>query len=110
MLRPIYSLPFHLCGLSCLCLYPFPILWDDLCSCIIERIRLVDLLLEQGSEVRVLDNLTGGRLQNLEHHKANPLLTFHNLDITTVELGHPIFSNVDWLFHMAGIGDIVPSI
>jgi UDP-glucose 4-epimerase len=29
--------------------------------------HIVDLLLEQGSEVRVLDNLTGGRLQNLEH-------------------------------------------
>ncbi len=72
--------------------------------------HIVDLLLEQGSEVRVLDNLTGGRLQNLEHHKASPLLTFHNLDITTVELNHPIFSDVDWLFHMAGIGDIVPSI
>ena len=72
--------------------------------------HIVDLLLEQGSEVRVLDNLTGGRLQNLEHHKANPLLTFHNLDITTVELNHPIFGDVDWLFHMAGIGDIVPSI
>jgi len=72
--------------------------------------HIVDLLLQQGAEVRVLDNLTGGRLQNLEHHGANPLLTFHNLDITTVEMDDPIFRGVDWLFHMAGIGDIVPSI
>lgn len=72
--------------------------------------HIVDLLLEQGSEVRILDNLTGGRLQNFEHNKENPLFTFHNLDITTVDLNHHIFRGVDWLFHMAGIGDIVPSI
>lgn len=72
--------------------------------------HIVDLLLEQGHEVRVLDNLSGGRLENIGHHKNNPSLTFHKLDITTVNIDDPIFTGVDWLFHMAGIGDIVPSI
>ena len=72
--------------------------------------HIVDLLLEKEFEVRVLDNLSGGRLKNLEHHRSNPLLHFYNLDITDIETNNPIFSNVKWLFHLAGIGDIVPSI
>jgi UDP-glucose 4-epimerase len=71
--------------------------------------HIVDLLLSQGVEVRVLDNLTGGRLENLEHHKNNSALSFFNLDITTVAIDHSIFQGVSWIFHMAGIGDIVPS-
>lgn len=72
--------------------------------------HIVDLLLEKGFEVRVLDNLSGGRLKNIEQHKSNPLLYFYNYDITEIETNHPIFHDVKWLFHLAGIGDIVPSI
>lgn len=72
--------------------------------------HIVDLLLEKGFEVRVLDNLSGGRLKNLEQHKSNQLLYFYNYDITEIETNHPIFHDVKWLFHLAGIGDIVPSI
>jgi len=72
--------------------------------------HIVDILLEKDYKVRVLDNLTGGRIQNLAHHSSNPNLTFHNLDITTVDLDDPIFDGIKWIFHMAGIGDIVPSI
>jgi UDP-glucose 4-epimerase len=72
--------------------------------------HIVDLLLEKGFEVRVLDNLSGGRLKNLEQHKSNPQLYFYNYDITDIETNHPIFHDVKWLFHLAGIGDIVPSI
>jgi UDP-glucose 4-epimerase len=72
--------------------------------------HIVDNLLEEGTQVRVIDNLMGGRLANLEHHKNNPLLSFSELDITTIDIDNSIFKGVDWLFHMAGIGDIVPSI
>lgn len=72
--------------------------------------HIVDLLLEEGCQVRVLDNLSGGRLQNIEHNMANPLLTFHQMDITSMKVTDSIFERVDWLFHLAGIGDIVPSI
>lgn len=72
--------------------------------------HIVDLLLEKDFEVRVIDNLSGGRLKNLDQHRSNPLLHFHKLDITDIETNNPIFSNVKWLFHLAGIGDIVPSI
>lgn len=72
--------------------------------------HIVDALLLLGTEVRVIDNLSGGRLRNLEHHKDNPLLSFFKQDITTIDIEHSVFQGVDWLFHMAGIGDIVPSI
>lgn len=71
--------------------------------------HVVDLLLEKGFEVRVLDNLSGGRLLNLDHHKSNPLLSINTGDITSIEIKNEIFENVRWLFHLAGIGDIVPS-
>jgi UDP-glucose 4-epimerase len=71
--------------------------------------HIVDLLLEKGFEVRVLDNLSGGRLLNLDHHKSNSLLSIHTGDITSIEIKNEIFENVRWLFHLAGIGDIVPS-
>ena len=72
--------------------------------------HIVDLLLEKEFEVRVLDNLSGGRLSNLDHHKSNPLLSICTGDITTIDINDEIFTNVRWLFHLAGIGDIVPSI
>jgi UDP-glucose 4-epimerase len=71
--------------------------------------HVVDLLLEKGFEVRVLDNLSGGRLLNLDHHKSNSLLSINTGDITSIEIKNEIFENVRWLFHLAGIGDIVPS-
>jgi UDP-glucose 4-epimerase len=34
--------------------------------------HMVDLLLAEGHEVVVIDNLSTGRLANLEHHKGAP--------------------------------------
>ena len=38
--------------------------------------HLVDLLLKKGFQVRVIDNLSGGRLENIKHHKKNKNLIF----------------------------------
>jgi UDP-glucose 4-epimerase len=38
--------------------------------------HMFDLLLERGYCVRALDNLAAGRLENLEHHRAEPRLAF----------------------------------
>jgi UDP-glucose 4-epimerase len=72
--------------------------------------HMVDLLLEQGYQVRVLDSLTGGRLDNLEHHKSNDDLVFKMGDMRELEPEDTIFSGVNYVFHFAGVGDIVPSI
>jgi UDP-glucose 4-epimerase len=72
--------------------------------------HMVDLLLAEGLRVNVIDNLCGGRLQNLEHHKSNPNLRVEIKDICEVAPGEAIFQKADYVFHFAGIGDIVPSI
>lgn len=72
--------------------------------------HLVDLLLEQGHHVRVIDNLSGGHRTNIAQHEGNPKLTCYWDDITTLEADHKAFTDADYVFHLAGIGDIVPSI
>ncbi len=72
--------------------------------------HMVDLLLAQGHEVRVIDNLSGGHKTNLAQHDGNKKLACHWLDINTIEPDNAIFDGADYCFHFAGIGDIVPSI
>jgi len=72
--------------------------------------QMVDLLLDRGYAVRVVDNLRGGHRSNLEHRMANPDLACHWLDIRTLAPDSPVFEGAKYVFHFAGIGDIVPSI
>lgn len=71
---------------------------------------MVDLLLAKGFEVRVIDNLVGGRLDNLAHHQGDPLLKVDVSDIRDVKPGATLFTGARYVFHFAGVGDIVPSI
>jgi UDP-glucose 4-epimerase len=70
----------------------------------------VDLLLARGYQVRVIDNLAGGREANLAHHSNESRLAFEQMDIRRLSPGEPSFQGVELVFHFAGIGDIVPSI
>ncbi len=72
--------------------------------------HMVDLLIDQGFQVRVIDNLTGGRASNLEHLAGNPDLVCEWADIRDLPADSPLFTNAQYVFHFAGIGDIVPSI
>jgi UDP-glucose 4-epimerase len=72
--------------------------------------HMVDLLLDKGFAVRVIDNLSGGHRSNLEHRWDDAALTCHWQDILDLEPGTPIFEGATYVFHFAGIGDIVPSI
>jgi UDP-glucose 4-epimerase len=72
--------------------------------------HMTDLLIARGFAVRVIDNLAGGREANIAHHRDNPDFTFAAADIRACQPGDPLFRNVDYVFHFAGIGDIVPSI
>jgi UDP-glucose 4-epimerase len=72
--------------------------------------HLSDLLIKNGHEVIVIDNLSNGRFNNIEHHVDNKDFKFYELDITDLESIKPIFIDIDWVFHMAGMADIVPSI
>lgn len=72
--------------------------------------HLVELLIEQGHEVIALDNLTSGRLKNLSTVEVNPKFKFFKADIRDIKALGPAFVGVDWVFHLAGLADIVPSI
>ena len=71
---------------------------------------MVDLLLSKNYQVRVIDNLVGGHKKNLKHHSNNPRLKFNSIDICKLKPNNKLFKNADYVFHFAGIGDIVPSI
>jgi UDP-glucose 4-epimerase len=72
--------------------------------------HMVDLLLAEGFRVHVVDNLVGGRLENLQHHKGNSQLIFSQQDCRELRADDPLFRGAEYVFHYAGIGDIVPSI
>lgn len=72
--------------------------------------HMVDLLLEKGYRVRVIDNLSGGHAKNLAAHSQNPNFYFEQLDILDIKPDSPLFKDAQFVFHFAGIGDIVPSI
>lgn len=72
--------------------------------------HMVDLLLQQGFSVRVIDSLIGGRLDNIAHHQNNCFFELQERDIRSFMPGDPFFEGAQYIFHFAGIGDIVPSI
>jgi UDP-glucose 4-epimerase len=72
--------------------------------------HMVDLLLERGFAVRVIDSLVGGRERNLEHHANNADLACEWRDIRGVAEDDALFGDARYVIHFAGIGDIVPSI
>ena len=72
--------------------------------------HMVDLLLANGHRVRVVDNLVGGREANLAQHGNEPRLMLERRDIRRLDSDDALFRGADFVFHFAGIGDIVPSI
>ena len=72
--------------------------------------HMVDLLIEQGYIVRVADNMVGGRKENVAHHASAPGFVLEERDIRSYQPGDPLFKDAKYVFHFAGIGDIVPSI
>ena len=72
--------------------------------------HIVDKLLERGHEVTVLDNFSTGRIENLEHQKNTKNLRIIEADICSENKIMKYFKDVDWVFHLAALADIVPSI
>jgi UDP-glucose 4-epimerase len=72
--------------------------------------HLVDRLLMEGHQVVVLDNFSTGRPENLDHHKKNSALELIEADIAEYSQVADFFENVEWVFHLAALADIVPSI
>ncbi len=72
--------------------------------------HLVERLLHDGHHVLVLDNFSTGRPENLEHLKGQEKLSVVQCDVSQFDQVYPLVQGVDWLFHLAALADIVPSI
>ena len=72
--------------------------------------HMVDRLLNEGFRVHVIDNLVGGRLENVAHRKDDSNLVVETRDILDLAPDDKLFAGAEYVFHFAGIGDIVPSI
>jgi UDP-glucose 4-epimerase len=70
--------------------------------------HLVDLLLADGHSVTVIDNHSTGRPENLDHVKGQ--VEIIEADIAVPGPWAKAFQNADWVFHLAALADIVPSI
>ncbi len=72
--------------------------------------HLVDRLLSDGHAVIVLDNFSTGRLQNLARQQEVAQLQIVQVDVADHAAIPSYFEDVDWVFHLAALADIVPSI
>lgn len=72
--------------------------------------HLVEQLISDGHTVRVVDNFYIGRESNLAPALENPRLSVHKADVADKGSIEPYFEGVDWVFHLAAMADIVPSI
>ena len=72
--------------------------------------HLADLLILEGHEVHIIDDLRGGHISNISHLIGHANLHFHEKNILEINNESDIFKNVNFIYHLAGIGDIVPSI
>ena len=71
--------------------------------------NLVDKLVQKDHKVIVLDNFSTGRRSNLsQHNKKNVKII--KVDISGKKSLDKYFKNIDYVFHLAGLADIVPSI
>ncbi|WP_020484834.1 SDR family oxidoreductase [Methylomonas sp. MK1] len=67
-------------------------------------------LWQQGHQVSVIDSLVGGRKETIADLLDQERFEFHHADIRDAETIAPLFAGIDWVFHLAGLADIVPSI
>ena len=72
--------------------------------------HLVDALLADGHEVLGVDDLSTGRLKNLDAARKSGAFRFLEKNIRDISKGDLPLADCDWFFHLAGRADLVPSI
>lgn len=70
--------------------------------------HLARYLLAQNHKVIVIDNLSNGRLKNIDDLLSNKNFTFYQNDINDIQ--NLTIEHFDYFIHLAGLADIVPSI
>ena len=70
--------------------------------------HLIDELLAMGNEIIVLDNYSTGQSKNLDHIEGE--IQVIDCDISKQGQWQDSFQNIEYVFHLAALADIVPSI
>ena len=63
--------------------------------------HLVDALIEHGATVRVVDDLSSGRLENIQEHLANGSIEFIQADLREPGVTQMAMNGIDTVFHLA---------
>jgi UDP-glucose 4-epimerase len=72
--------------------------------------HLVELLINEGHQVTVLDNFSTGRQSNLEHLINSEKLKIIQGDLLDLRTVKEVVRDFHYVYHMAALADIVPSI
>lgn len=70
--------------------------------------HMVDLLIKKNHKVIVIDNLAKGKISNLKKHIKK--IKFIKKDICSLKFKDLKVKKIDYIFHFAGEGSLVPSI
>ena len=72
--------------------------------------HLVERLISDGHDVVVLDNFVNGKKNDLAHLSKNSKFVLKEVDVVNFDLILPYFKDVEHVYHLAAMADIVPSI
>lgn len=71
--------------------------------------HISEKMLNLGFKVRILDNLSSGKLENIEHLLGNNRLNFIEADISNFEICNKACENVDIICHHAALSSVPAS-
>ena len=63
--------------------------------------HLTDALVERGAQVRIVDDLTSGRLENIQQHLANGKAEFIHADLREPGITRMAMKGIEYVFHLA---------
>jgi UDP-glucose 4-epimerase len=72
--------------------------------------HLTELLISKGHQVLAVDNLSVGKTKNFANVEKSPNFKFIELDVSDYHALSKAFVDIEWVFHLAALADIVPSI
>jgi len=65
--------------------------------------HLVDALMERGAQIHVVDDLSSGKLENIQHHIDTERVKFHRADLLIPGVAEAVVREIDTVFHLAAI-------
>ena len=72
--------------------------------------HLSETLINKGYKVIGVDNFSNGKLTNIQSFRNNKNFNFLECDVGDKEKMNEVLSQVDIVYHLAALADIVPSI